>query len=130
MPKNDRDDDDYDDRPARRSDRDDRDDDYDDAPISNSRRVKEFAGKKVIAGILGILLGGLGIHKFVLGFPVAGAIMLVTFLLSFGTGLFCLFPLVGTFALSMIGLIEGIIYLTKSDEAFYRDYAVRKKSWF
>jgi len=30
----------------------------------------------------------------------------------------------------IIGLIEGIIYLTKSDEDFYKTYQVEKKSWF
>ena len=108
----------------------DYDDEADDAPVTKSGRVKEFASKKVVAGVLGILLGGLGIHKFVLGFPVAGAIMLVMFMVSFATGIFCFFPLFGCFVLGTIGLIEGIIYLTKTDEDFYRTYAVKKKSWF
>ena len=30
----------------------------------------------------------------------------------------------------LIGIIEGILYLTKSDEEFYRLYAVEKKGWF
>ncbi|NNC62181.1 MAG: hypothetical protein HKO11_07575, partial [Eudoraea sp.] len=30
----------------------------------------------------------------------------------------------------LIGLIEGIIYLTKSDEEFYNTYQVGKKPWF
>ena len=30
----------------------------------------------------------------------------------------------------VIGLIEGIIYLTKSDEEFYNTYQVGKKPWF
>ncbi|MEX0716039.1 MAG: hypothetical protein WD066_05605 [Planctomycetaceae bacterium] len=29
-----------------------------------------------------------------------------------------------------IGLVEGIIYLTKSDEEFYQTYIVGKKEWF
>jgi hypothetical protein len=29
-----------------------------------------------------------------------------------------------------IGLIEGILYLTKSDEEFYRTYVLGKKEWF
>jgi TM2 domain-containing membrane protein YozV len=114
-------------------------DDYDDADeeyqesgkgVSRRRRVREFAGKKIAAGVLGILLGGLGIHKFVLGFPVAGMLMLVTWMMTFVTGLFCLFPWFGTFAVSVIGLAEGIIYLTKSDEEFYKTYAIEKRSWF
>ncbi|MFT6931195.1 MAG: hypothetical protein ACJAQ7_002696, partial [Sediminicola sp.] len=29
-----------------------------------------------------------------------------------------------------VGLIEGIIYLTKSDEDFYNTYQVGRKPWF
>lgn len=31
---------------------------------------------------------------------------------------------------SIIGLIEGIIYLTKSDEEFVQTYQVERKAWF
>lgn len=31
---------------------------------------------------------------------------------------------------SLIGFVEGIIYLTKSDEEFVRVYQVEKKGWF
>lgn len=37
---------------------------------------------------------------------------------------------IGTIAISLIALIEGIIYLTKSDEEFERTYVVNKKEWF
>ncbi len=83
--------------------------------------VTEFASKKVAAGICGILLGSLGIHKFVLGFTNAGLIMLLVTILTCGFG--------GA-VMGIIGLIEGIIYLTKSDEEFYQLYAVEKKAWF
>ena len=33
-------------------------------------------------------------------------------------------------AMGVIGLIEGIIYLTKSDEDFFQTYAIQKKEWF
>jgi TM2 domain-containing membrane protein YozV len=72
------------------------------------------ADKKITAGLLGILLGGLGIHKFYLGYIKEGVIQLVL-------GFFC----IG----SIIGLIEGIIYLTKSDEAFVATYITGKKGW-
>lgn len=39
-------------------------------------------------------------------------------------------PLFASAAMWIIGLIEGIIYLTKSDEDFYQAYAVEKKEWF
>ncbi len=80
--------------------------------------------KKILAGILGVLLGWLGVHKFILGYNKEGAILLVLGILGFFTcGI--------TSAISgIIGLIEGIIYLTKSDEEFYNTYQVGKKPWF
>jgi TM2 domain-containing membrane protein YozV/RNA polymerase subunit RPABC4/transcription elongation factor Spt4 len=76
---------------------------------------------RVAAGILGILLGGLGIHKFILGYSTAGIIMLLVTILTCG---------VGGIAMWVIGLVEGIIYLTKSERDFYQTYVVRKKEWF
>ncbi|MNL00854.1 TM2 domain protein [compost metagenome] len=73
--------------------------------------------KKVVAGVLGILLGGFGIHKFILGYTQEGIIQLVITLVTCGIG-------------SLIGFIEGIIYLTKTDEEFYQTYQVGKKGWF
>ncbi|MBM4063622.1 MAG: NINE protein [Planctomycetes bacterium] len=73
--------------------------------------------KRVAAGVLGILLGGLGIHRFVLGDAVGGILRIVISFVTLGLG-------------SIIGLIEGIIYLTKSDEEFVRVYQVEKKGWF
>lgn len=87
----------------------------------DSSAVKEFAGKKLAAGICGILLGGFGIHKFILGQTTPGLIMLLVSVLTCGIGAIVMGP---------IGLIEGIIYLTKSDEDFYRIYGVEKKGWF
>ncbi len=62
---------------------------------------------KVLAGVLAIILGCFGVHKFYLGNIVLG----IVYLLFFWTGL----P-------SLIGLIEGIIYLTKTDEEFAEKY--------
>ncbi len=82
------------------------------------------ADKKLAAGICGILLGGLGVHKFILGYTTEGIIMVVTYLV----GLFlCGIP---ALAIAIIGIIEGIIYLTKSDEEFSRTYIMNKKGWF
>jgi len=74
--------------------------------------------KKIVAGILGILLGSLGIHKFYLGYTQAGIIMLVLGLCSAGS------------ISGLIGLIEGIIYLTKTNEDFNATYVYAKKEWF
>lgn len=84
---------------------------------------------KVLAGILAILFGGLGVHKFILGMNKEGFILLGITLVSIP--LTCV--IIGAFTMyipALIGLIEGIIYLTKTDEEFYQTYQVEKKPWF
>jgi TM2 domain-containing membrane protein YozV len=73
--------------------------------------------KKVVAGILGILLGSFGAHKFYLGYKKEGIIQLVVSIVTCGLG-------------GIVGFVEGIIYLTKPDEEFYQTYQVNKKPWF
>jgi TM2 domain-containing membrane protein YozV len=79
------------------------------------------AEKKVVAGVLAITLGCLGIHKFYLGYQKAGIITLVLTLATCGFA--------GTI-MTVIGLIEGITYLTKTDEQFVATYITGKKEWF
>lgn len=101
-------------------------------------KANEFAGeakeaftratgsnKKVLAGVLAILFGGFGIHKFVLGYNKEGVILIAaTILISiFSFGLL-------SFLVWLFTLIEGIIYLTKTDDEFYNTYQVGKKPWF
>ena len=85
--------------------------------------------KKMLAGILAIIFGGLGVHKFILGYNKEGIILLGITLISIP--LACV--IIGAITIyipALIGLIEGIIYLTKSDEEFYQTYQVGKKPWF
>ncbi len=85
--------------------------------------------KKVLAGILAIFLGSLGVHKFILGYQKEGFILLGISVAAYV--LSCLaVGLLFIWIPSVIGLIEGIIYLTKSDEEFYQTYQVGKKPWF
>jgi len=79
------------------------------------------ASTKIAAGIFGLLLGCLGIHKFILGFVGAGLIMLLVTLLTCGIAA----PLI-----QLIGMIEGIIYLTKTDSEFVRLYVEGRRDWF
>lgn len=77
------------------------------------------ADKKLICGILGIsglFWGGFGVHKFVMGYTKEGIIQLVLTLCC-GIG-------------AIIGVIEGIIYLTKTDEEFVDTYINNQKGWF
>jgi TM2 domain-containing membrane protein YozV len=79
------------------------------------------AEKKVAAGVLAILLGSLGIHKFYLGYTTAGLIMLLVTLLTCG--------LAGS-VMGLIGIIEGIVYLTRTDAEFAATYVAGRKEWF
>lgn len=73
------------------------------------------AEKKIVAGILALLLGGLGVHKFYLGYTKEGIIQLLLSFICVG---------------GIIGIIEGILYLTKSDEEFVATYINGRKGWF
>lgn len=84
--------------------------------------------EKLVAGLLAILLGGLGIHKFYLGYTGPALVYLLTNTIGWCITIF-LFG-VPNIILGIIALIEGIIYLTKSDEEFQRIYVDGKRSWF
>lgn len=98
--------------------------------ILPSEPIKD--SKKVVAGLTAIFLGSLGIHKFVLGYYKEGIIYLVlniiiipiVGLLTCGIG-FSLYSVT-----SLVALIEGIIYIMKTDDEFIRIYQENKKPWF
>jgi TM2 domain-containing membrane protein YozV len=62
---------------------------------------------RIAAAIFALLLGGLGIHKFYLGRIGQGILYLIFF---------------WTFIPAVVGFIEGIIYLTMSDQEFEAKY--------
>ena len=77
----------------------------------------QVQSQRVLCGIMGILLGGLGIHRFILGDVGGGVLRIVITLFTCGIG-------------NLIGFIEGIVYLTKTDDQFVAEYQVGKKAWF
>jgi TM2 domain-containing membrane protein YozV len=79
------------------------------------------SSKRILAGIFGILLGALGVHKFILGYTSAGLIMCLITIFTCGYA---------GFVFGIIGFIEGIIYLCTSEEEFYQRYVVGKRPWF
>lgn len=81
----------------------------------------ESSKDKLTAGLLGIFLGSLGIHKFYLGYKKEAIIMLVVSLATCGFG---------ASVMGIIGLVEGIMYLTKTDEDFQAIYVDGYKGWF
>ncbi|MEE2951785.1 MAG: NINE protein [Pseudomonadota bacterium] len=79
---------------------------------------------KIAAGLLALFLGGLGIHKFYLGYTTAGVVMLLIWV--FGWILLGL----PTLVINIIALIEAIIYFVKSDDDFYHTYVASRRPWF
>jgi len=83
------------------------------------------AKNKLTAGLLAILLGWLGLHKFYLGYTKEGVI---TLLLSLVLGVLTIGVVTGV--IIIISIIEGITYFTKSDEEFDRIYVHGRNGWF
>ncbi len=83
---------------------------YVQTPAANDPRANWPIKSKIVAGILAILLGGIGIHKFYLGRPGAGILHI----------LFC-----WTYIPGILALIEGIMILCSKDENFEIKYRCR-----
>lgn len=79
------------------------------------------SNKKLAAGLLGIFLGVFGVHKFYLGYNKEGLIMVLATVLT----CFLASPITG-----IIGLVEGIIYLTQTDSEFVENYIKNQRPWF
>ncbi|SFM46915.1 zinc-ribbon domain and TM2 domain-containing protein [Methanolobus profundi] len=79
--------------------------------VRQPRSYADHSGKsrkdKTAAGLLAIFLGGLGAHKFYLNNSGAGLLYL------------CFF---WTYIPALLGLVEGILFLTMSNEEFDRKY--------
>ena len=78
-------------------------------PVNNERANWPFKSK-IAAGILALLLGGLGLHKFYLGQTGKGILYLI----------FC-----WTYIPGILGLVEGITILCSNDENFQIKYKCR-----
>jgi TM2 domain-containing membrane protein YozV len=90
-------------------------------PIGYTNAPPRDDSKRIVAGIFGLLMGALGIHKFILGYTGAGLVMCLITVFTCGYGALIFGP---------IGFVEGIIYLSASDEDFYQRYVVRRRPWF
>ncbi len=86
-------------------------------------RETTVESKQIVAGVLAIVLGAFGIHKFILGYTKPGLIMLLVTVLTCG---------IAGSVMGIIGLVEGIIYLTKTEEEFIETYQNEEnpKEWF
>lgn len=79
---------------------------------------------KVVAGLLAILVGGFGIHKFLLGYTASGLIMLLTTVVGVR-----LVGALGT-VIWAVSIVEGIIYLLKTPQEFQATYIDGHRPWF
>ncbi|MFO0899691.1 MAG: NINE protein [Pirellulales bacterium] len=76
---------------------------------------------RLALGVVALSVGAFGIHKFILGRNMEGLIMLFVTLLS----CFIVAPIIW-----IVAIVEGIIYLLKSDREFEQDYLIGAKGWF
>jgi len=81
-------------------------------PKKIAPNVNKHKRKRVTAGLLAIFLGGLGGHKFYLGRPIQGVLMLLFW--------WTLIP-------SIIGIVQGVGYLKDNDEIFIREVKESKR---
>lgn len=94
-----------------------------DEPVRETQLTRAPVGEKskVAAALLAFFFGGIGVHKFYLGYTKEGMVMLLVTLLTFGFGGVIMGP---------IAFIEFIIYLAKSDAEFEETYVRGHKGWF
>jgi len=85
--------------------------------IINENQNQQQESKRIIAGVFALLFGSLGIHKFILGYTKEGIIQIILSIVTCGIA-------------GIIPFIEGIIYLTKSDQEFIETYQNNHKGWF
>lgn len=93
-----------------------------------------YKKSRICAGLLALFLGGVGAHKFYLGYTTQAIILLsinvfaliVTFAIPY------LAPILGlvSTAITIVCIIEAIMYFTKTDAEFNTIYVENSKYWF
>ncbi|MCX5773218.1 MAG: NINE protein [Fusobacteria bacterium] len=104
-------------------------------PHCNSKILKKVQGvakvqkKRAVAGWLAILVGSVGMHKFYLGYNKQGIVMLI---ISFICAVFAstLYAEIIFCIVALIGILEGVTYLRKTDKEFNRIYIRNQQYWF
>jgi TM2 domain-containing membrane protein YozV len=77
--------------------------------LTQQTQVKSEVSR-IAAAVIGVFCGTLGIHRFYMGHTNAGIVYLVVGVVTAGT------------VTSVVGLIDGIIYLLATDEEFTAKY--------
>ena len=95
-----------------------------DEELSNAE-IDELKSRRTSIGILGIIFGFLGVHKFMLGYKREGFILLGVSII--GGIITCGIAIIIT---DIIGIIEGVMILNKTPMQFKKTYIDRKTTWF
>ena len=95
-----------------------------DEDLSNAG-LDELKSRRTTIGILAIIFGFLGVHKFMLGYKREGFILLAISI--FGGIITCGIAVIFT---DIIGIIEGIMILNKTPMQFKKTYIDKKTFWF
>ena len=98
-------------------------------PDRNARRslalAAEYRRDHIAAGLLAIFLGMFGIHKFYLGYNQTAFVMLAASILG---GILTLG--LAAAVIWVIAIVEGVIYLSKSQTEFDEVYVKARREWF
>jgi TM2 domain-containing membrane protein YozV len=79
--------------------------------------------KRILAAAFAFMTGAFGVHKFILGQTREGFIRL-------GITVLLVWTILAPVAMMVIGMVEGVIYFTKTDDDFIRTYQQGHKNWF
>jgi hypothetical protein len=79
-------------------------------PNASNPQLSGAPKSRITAGVLALLLGGIGVHKFYLNKAGLGIVYL----------LFC-----WTFVPAIIALVEAILYFVQDDKTFSRNQGVK-----
>ena len=90
--------------------------------LNQAQQTTQGTKSRTTAALLAFFLGAFGAHEFYLGNMASAGIRLGVTLIGGMIGL--------GFIMCIIGIIEAIMYWTKSDEQFYATYVIGKKQWF
>lgn len=88
------------------------------------RLAAAYDRSRIAAALLAIFAGSIGVHKFYFGKTSAGIVMLIVSMIG------VIFAGIPTAVMAAIGIIEGLVYLLMSDDAFDRAYVSGDKAWF
>lgn len=99
---------------------------YVSSSVSVPENKKNISDQKnrIVACVLAFLFGVFGIHKFYLGYKRAGIIMFAVSVIGYW-----FFGIHGC-VIYFVAVLEGIIYICKTDDEFYDTYVAHERDWF